>query len=98
LRFTPDGKRLISGGGEPSRSGELKVWQVSDGQLLQEFNNIHSDVVFGIDLTPDGKYLASSAADKFIRVIDFTTGKIIRSLEGHTHHVLSVSWKRDGHC
>ncbi|MCI0541135.1 MAG: hypothetical protein L0Z50_38525, partial [Verrucomicrobiales bacterium] len=96
LRFTPDGKYLISGGGEPSRSGELKIWRVSDGQLVQEFKNVHSDVVFGIDLTADGKYLASSAADKFIRVLELATGKILRSLEGHTHHVLSVSWKRDG--
>ena len=96
LRFTPDGKQLITGGGEPSRGGELKIWRVSDGQLVQEFKNVHSDVVLGLDITPDGKYLASGGADKFIRIIDFATGRIMRSLEGHTHHVLSVSWKRDG--
>src|SRR5207248_2347031 len=96
LRFTPDGQRLITGGGEPSRSGELKIWQVSDGKLVQELKNVHSDVVLGLDLTPDGRYLASSGADKFIRIVDLSTGKVLRSLEGHTHHVLSVSWKRDG--
>ncbi|MSU61923.1 MAG: hypothetical protein EXS31_05940 [Pedosphaera sp.] len=96
VRFTPDGKKLITGGGEPSRSGELKVWLVSDGTLLQDLKGVHSDVVLGLDLTADGRYLASSAADKFIRVLDLQSGKILRSLEGHTHHVLSVSWKRDG--
>jgi WD40 repeat protein len=96
LRFTPDGKLLITGGGEPSRSGELKVWRISDGQLVQEFKEVHSDTVLGLDVTPDGKHLASSAADKFIRILDLATSKVVRSLEGHTHHVLSVSWKRDG--
>jgi WD40 repeat protein len=96
LHFAPDGKSLITGGGEPSRSGELKVWRISDGQLLQEIKEVHSDTVLGLDVTPDGKYLASSAADKFIRIIDLGTGKVVRSLEGHTHHVLSVSWMRDG--
>jgi WD40 repeat protein len=96
LRFTPDGKQLITGGGEPSRAGELKIWRVSDGQLVQELKNLHSDVVLALDLTPDGKYLASGGADKFIRIVDLAAGKVLRSLEGHTHHVLSVSWKRDG--
>ncbi len=96
VRFTPDGKKLITGGGEPSRSGELKVWLVSDGTLLQDYRAVHSDVVLGLDLTADGRFLASSAADKFIRVLDLQSGKLLRSLEGHTHHVLSVSWKRDG--
>src|SRR5690606_27028012 len=36
LGFSPDGKWLATGGGEPSRSGELKIWNVADGQLVRE--------------------------------------------------------------
>jgi len=96
LRFTPDSRMLATGGGEPTRGGEIKLWQVSDGKLVKEFKNVHSDAVFALDFTPDGKYLASGAADKFARVVEVATGKVVKAFEGHTHHVLGVSWKRDG--
>jgi WD40 repeat protein len=96
IKFSPDGKRLATGGGEPTRGGEIHVWQVADGKLIQSFTNVHSDAVFGLDFSPDGKYLASSAADKFVKVVDLATGKVVKTFEGHTHHVLGVSWKHDG--
>jgi len=96
VRFSPDGKQLATGGGEPTRGGEIKIWQVADGRLIRAFTNVHSDAVFGLDFSADGKYLASSAADKFVKVLDLATGKVVKTFEGHTHHVLGVSWKRDG--
>src|SRR5258708_39258817 len=63
---------------------------------LQSFTNVHSDAVFGLDFSADGKYLASSAADKFVKVLDLATGKVVKTFEGHAHHVLGVSWKHDG--
>ncbi|MBI3418318.1 MAG: hypothetical protein HY043_23770 [Verrucomicrobia bacterium] len=96
VRFSPDGKFLATGGGEPSRSGEIKLWEVATGKLAQSFTNVHSDAVFALDFSPDGKLLASGAADKFAKVIDLASGKVVRTFEGHTHHVLSVAWKADG--
>ena len=96
LRFSPDGKWLATGGGEPTRGGEIKLWDVATGKLVNEFKNVHSDAVFGLDFSPDGKFLASSAADKFVRVTEIATGKVVKAFEGHTHHVLGVSWKHDG--
>jgi WD40 repeat protein len=95
VRFSPDGKTLATGGGEPTRDGEIKLWQVDTGQLIHSYTNVHSDAVFGLDFSPDGKYLASGAADKFVKVIDLGTGKIVKQFEGHTHHVLGVSWNRN---
>jgi WD40 repeat protein len=96
VRFSRDGQRLATGSGEPSRSGEIKIWQVFDGKLLSDLKTIHSDSVLSLDFSPDDKYLASGAADKFARVIDLASGKVVKAFEGHTHHVLGVSWKRDG--
>jgi WD40 repeat protein len=96
LDFSRDGQWLATGGGVPSRSGQIKIWNTVDGRLLQELKDPHSDTVFTLDFSADRKFLASGGADKFVRVFDMSSGKLVKSFEGHTHHVLGVSWKRDG--
>jgi WD40 repeat protein len=96
LAFSPDGKILASGGGTPSRDGELLLWSATEGTLLREITGAHSDTVFDLSFTADGTLLASAAADKFARVFDVKTGKLVRSFEGHTNHVLGVAWNRTG--
>lgn len=96
LAFSPDGKLLASGGGEPSRSGELKVWNLADGKLAYDFADAHSDTVFSVAFSPDGEFLASAGADKFVKVFEVATGKFVKAFEGHTHHVLGVAWSPDG--
>jgi len=96
LDFSHDGKLLASGGGAPSRSGELKIWNVADGTLVREVTDAHSDVVFGVRFSPDDKMLASCGADKFLKTFDVATGKFIKGYEGHTHHVLGAAWSSDG--
>jgi WD40 repeat protein len=96
LAFNTSGTLLATGGGEPSRSGELKLWNIPALTFAREIKDAHSDTVFGVEFSRDGKYLASGAADKFLKVFDVGTGKFVRSFEGHTNHVLGVSWKADG--
>ncbi|MEZ6122807.1 MAG: c-type cytochrome domain-containing protein [Planctomycetaceae bacterium] len=95
LAFSPDGSILAAGGGEASRSGEVTLWNVSDGSLIRSLPEAHSDTVYGLDFSADGKLLATAAADKFVKVFDVATGNHVRSYEGHTHHVMDVSWKGD---
>ncbi|MBI1375104.1 MAG: hypothetical protein GC159_20490 [Phycisphaera sp.] len=96
LGFSPDGKLLASGGGMPSREGELVIWNTADGSVARVVEDAHSDTVFDVNFSPDGTMLASAASDRFAKVFDVATGKLHRSFEGHTHHVLGVSWNRDG--
>lgn len=96
LDFSPDGKLLAAGGGEPSRSGEVKVWDLATGTLKLDLGSLHSDTVFGLRFSPDGTKLASGGADKFLKVVSVQDGKELRSFEGHTHHVMTVDWKADG--
>jgi WD40 repeat protein len=96
LDFSPDGSLLATGGGEPSRSGQLKIFRVEDGQLVKELPDAHSDVIYGLEFSPDGKQIASCGADRFAKVFDIDAGKLVRGFEGHTHHVLGVSWRADG--
>lgn len=96
LDFSCDGKWLASGGGAPSRFGEIKIWNVADGQLVRTIKTPHADTVFGVRFSPDGRRLASASADRFVKVFDAGTGESLRVFTGHTAHVLGVSWSGDG--
>lgn len=96
IDFRGDGMSIAVGSGPPSRSGEVKIYDVENGRLLRDFGPVHSDTVLGVQFSPDGTQLASSAADKTIRILDLAGGSVVRSLEGHTHHVLSLAWQDDG--
>ena len=96
LAFSPDGTLLATGGGEPSRSGELKLWQLSDGSVAQDLGSLHSDAVTALAFSPRGDRLASSGADRFARITGLKTNMPRFNLEGHTHHVIGVAWTADG--
>jgi len=96
IAFSPDGKTLAIGTGEPSRSGDITLWDIETGKLTKDYAERHLDSVFALDFTPDGKLLASGGADKAVRITDLSTGKVVKVFEGHTHHVLGVTWRADG--
>jgi WD40 repeat protein len=96
LAFSAKGNLLACGGGAASEDGELKVFDAAAGKLIVEVKNAHSDTVYGVCFSPDGKMLASCGADKFVKVFEIPSGKFVKSFEGHTHHVLDVGWRNDG--
>jgi WD40 repeat protein len=65
-------------------------------EMTHSLSEVHSDVVFGVQFSPDGKLLATGSADRFARVIDIASQKTLHSFEGHTHYVMDVSWQANG--
>ena len=63
VRFSPDGKLLATGTGDPSRSGDVAIFDVASGKAVQTWKERHDDAVLTLDFSPDGKLLASGAAD-----------------------------------
>ena len=49
LDFSHDGRLLATGGGEPSRRGELMLWDVATRSRVRELVDAHSDTVFGVE-------------------------------------------------
>ncbi len=96
MKFSPDGKLLATGGGEPSRSGDLTLFDLATGKATATWKDRHSDIVMSLDFSPDGKRLASGAADKIARVTEIASGKQVNLLEGHTHYVMGVAFRADG--
>jgi WD40 repeat protein len=96
MTFTEDGTNLVVGSGPPSRFGELKLVSVADGTVVKDWGQIHSDTILCVKVSPDGGTVASSGADKLVKLHDLRGDASTRTLEGHTHHVLGIAWHDDG--
>ena len=87
---------LASGSGRASRSGEIKLWKVSDGSLVRSLAQPHYDTVVALAFSRDGKRLVSGGTDRFAKIHSVADGTTQRSFEGHTGHVLAVAWQAHG--
>jgi WD40 repeat protein len=96
LAFSANSKLLATGGGVPSEDGELKVFEAGTWEPVMNVKNGHSDTVYGVSFNPDGSKLATCSADKFVKVFEIPSAKLVKQFEGHTHHVLDVGWRGDG--
>ncbi|MEQ8785054.1 MAG: c-type cytochrome domain-containing protein [Pirellulaceae bacterium] len=91
--FSPNGDLLITGGGVPSRGGELKIWNVADGALARDVPDPHTDAIAALAVSPDGRSVATAAADKYVKSWDLATGEQRIQFEGHTNYVTGVAWR-----
>lgn len=96
LSFDPEGRRLVTASGEPSRSGKLRAWNVEDWSVAWDEAEAHTDSIYALEFTWDGNFLASCGADKVVNVWNAEEGTRARTFEGHTSYVLGVSWRFDG--
>lgn len=96
LCFSSDGNLLATGGGDPSRSGEVALWTTEDWSEVGRLPDAHSDVVYDLQFSPQNNTLASCASDRMMKTFDTSSMDLIRSFEGHTGHVMGVSWRADG--
>jgi WD40 repeat protein len=91
--FLPDG-RLASAGGVDFKFGEVKIWDLSTGRVLDLRG--HTDMVRGLATSPDGRRLATGSGDRTIKLWDTTTGEEVFTLRGHTGGVICVAFSPDG--
>jgi WD40 repeat protein len=91
--FLPDG-RLASAGGTEAGFGEVKIWDLATGRVLDLRG--HTDQVWGLASSPDGRRLATGCNDRTIKLWDTATGEEVFTLRGHMSGVIRVAFSRDG--
>ena len=93
VAFSPDGRFIISGGGEDDL---LRLWNVATGEEVRSFSG-HSGGIISIAFSPDGRFAASGATDNTIKLWEISTGQELRSLIGHANEVKWAGFSPDGH-
>ena len=102
LAFSPDGHTLVSNDcGQVEAAGVcleglIAVWDVDSGERLDTLSG-HSQYVWSLAFSPDGKTLASASADNTIILWDFETGQPIGPrLTNHGGPVRRLVFNGDG--
>jgi WD40 repeat protein len=96
VAWTPDGKTVVSGGGD----GAVRVWDAETGREIRhliEFDKATWRVndVESLSVSPDGKRVAAGNSDGKLRVWDLATGaKLLTAVHGD--FVQSVAFSPDG--
>src|SRR5436309_116764 len=81
---------------ETQQSQKAAQDNIPQGFTLRHTLQGHSEVIFCIAWSPDGRVLASGALDNTIRLWDGQTGQHVRTLEGHSEGIFSITWSPDG--
>ncbi|MBA4064271.1 MAG: hypothetical protein C0501_11265 [Isosphaera sp.] len=91
LAFAPDGRSLVSGGGD----GTMRVWDLKTRAARV---TVRDDVaaVFAVAVSPDGRTVASAGWDRSVRVRDLATGAVRRTIGGPAGVVLGLAFTPDG--
>jgi WD40 repeat protein len=58
--------------------------------------NGHTEPVFGVTFSPDGRWLASASNDKTVKIWNVQTGKAVKTLTGHTDSTHGIAFSPDG--
>lgn len=83
----PDGKHILVG----SLDRDMAMWDITTGALIKTFDR--SSDVSHIDVSSDGKYMATTAVNtSFMKIWNFRTGRIYKTLKEKKDNIVWVKF------
>jgi WD40 repeat protein len=93
VAFSPNGRKLVSGGGFSRKPAEVKLWDVNGNEIMSL--GAHATYITDVAYSSDGARIASASADGLVKVFDATNGEEVHTLRGHSL-VMSIAFSPDG--
>ncbi len=87
---------MMSVSQQPYPTATPPIVRASQGITRYVTYREHSNGVFALSWSPDGKYLASGSLDATVQMWEAGTGKLIRTYRDHSGGVAAVAWSPDG--
>jgi WD40 repeat protein len=91
VAFSPDGKRIVTGGYDKTAT----VCEAASGKELLTLKG-HSAAVVSVAFSPDGNQIATASEDATVRLWDAVNGQELRTIKGHNRGVSSVAFSPNG--
>jgi WD40 repeat protein/tRNA A-37 threonylcarbamoyl transferase component Bud32 len=93
--FSPDGKRFVTGQAS-SQGNSVCLWETDTGHRLWRADNAHTDYLWALAFSPDGKTIISGANDRTVRFWEASTGQPARAAFQTKDRVRGVAFCPDG--
>ena len=93
--FSASGDALFVAAGDAGISGVAYQITVAGGKIARTFTG-HTDALYAIAVSPDGKQLATGGYDQKIKLWDLATGRETSTIKGHNGSINALAYRPDG--
>ena len=90
LCFSPDNKKLVTGG-----FGILRVWDLNRGYVLKDLSTLAGDIV-SMAYSPDGNRIAIGNINRSLNIWDMSSYTLTKTITGFSNSILSTAFSPDG--
>ena len=94
--FSPDGKRILAGGGNREKGKNWVVgWDVDSKKQTFKLSG-HGNAILSLVYSPDGNTIATGSVDATVRLWEADNGNPLHVLVGHRQWVEGLAFTQDG--